>query len=64
VIACRPRFSARGPSASTIAAAASFSPGALPTVMVPFVYCRGELDKGEIRDRSDFCQFDGFYPSH
>ena len=32
----RPRLSAHVPSASTIAAAASFSPGALPAVMVPF----------------------------
>ena len=35
-VVARPRLSAHASSASTIAAAASFSPGALPAVMVPF----------------------------
>ena len=35
-VGTRPRLSAHVPSASTMAAAASFSPGALPAVMVPF----------------------------
>ena len=38
--------------------------GTDPRRGVPFVCCRGELDRGEIRDWSDFCQFGGFYPSH
>jgi hypothetical protein len=35
-LAARPRLSAQVSSASTIAAAASFSPGAFPAVMAPF----------------------------